>query len=117
MVQSIMWYQYHRPRPWVLLLSSSLFIQSHAFAALPQEESELRARLTEREQENRVKQPWTTQFLGHPLSATLQYELAYDWTRPSTRDNAAYRETRVIIEQHAEPEFPVRAQSDAPAVR
>ena len=72
-VQSIMWYQYHRPRPWVLLLSSSLFIQSHAFAALPQEESattELRARLTEREQENRVKQPWTTQFLGHPLSAT-----------------------------------------------
>ena len=107
-VQSIMWYQYHRPRPWVLLLSSSLFIQSHAFAVLPQEESattELRARLTEREQENRVKQPWTTQFLGHPLSATLQYELAYDWTRPSTRDNAAYRETRVIIEQHAEPEF------------
>ncbi len=107
-VQPAMRFPCHRRKCWVLLLSSSLFVQPPALAAPAQEESantDLRARLTERAQENRVEQPWTTQFLGHPLSATLQYELAVDWTRPIRRDTAANRETLVVMEQHAEPEL------------
>ncbi len=106
-VQPAKWFQY-RLWYWVLLFNGSLFIQPPALAAPAQEEpanTELRARLTEREQENRVEQPWTTQFLGHPLSATLQYELAVDWIRPIRRDTAASRETLVVMEQHAEPEL------------
>ena len=107
-VQSAIWHQYRRLQPWVLLFSSSLFFQPPALAAPAPEEpanAELRARLTEREQENRVKQPWTTQFLGHPLSATLQYELAMEWIRPIRRDSAVSSATLMIIEQHAEPEL------------
>ena len=107
-LQTTMWQSYRRLRPWVLLLSGSVFIQSPVLAASAQEESadtELRARLTERAQENRVEHPWTTQFLGHPLSATLQYELAFDRTRPIRRDPAASRETLTVMEQHAEPEL------------
>ena len=106
--QTTMCHPYRRLSPWALLLSGSMLIQSPVFAAPSQEgraDAELRARLTEREQENRVEQPWTTQFLGHPLSATLQYQLAYDWIRPIRRDPAASREILTVLEQHAEPEL------------
>ena len=64
----------------------------------------LRARLTEREDENRVEQPWTTQFLGHPLSATLQYELAADWSRQISENDPPQGKTRLLLEQQAEGE-------------
>lgn len=67
--------------------------------------TDLRARLTEREDENRVAQPWTTQFLGHPLSATLQYELATDWIRQISEKDPPQGKTRVLLEQQAEVEL------------
>lgn len=100
-------------KPW-MLLCGGLFLQSPTLAAPTQGEyqqvekqanTDVRVRLTERAQENRVEQPWVTQFFGYPLSATLQYELAFNWTRPITRDNAAYSTTRVDMEQYAEPEL------------
>lgn len=64
-----------------------------------------RMRLTERMDENRVEQPWTISFMGHPLSASLQYELAVDWLRQVAEPHPPYGKTRVLLEQQAEAEI------------
>lgn len=64
-----------------------------------------RMRLTERLDENRVEQPWTSMFLGHPLSASFQYELAVDWLRQLTEPHPPHGKTRVLLEQQAEGEI------------
>jgi alginate production protein len=64
----------------------------------------LRERLTEREDENRIEQPWTTDLFGHPLSATLQYEVSSDWVRQLSESDPPGGETRVLFEQLAEGE-------------
>ena len=66
--------------------------------------ADLRARLTAREDENRVEQPRTIPFLGYPLSATLQYELALDGVRHFADHDPAYGKTRGRLEQQAEAE-------------
>ena len=94
-----------------LLIGGTLFfIQSFAILAADatqhenQSSENPRARLTEREDENRVKQPTTIQFLGHPLSASLQYELGFDWIRQFKYGNLSQDLSSVILEQQIEPE-------------
>ncbi len=64
----------------------------------------LRERLTEREDENRVDQPWTIDLFDHPLSATAQYELSIDAVRQLTEDDPPDGETRSLLEQELEGE-------------
>ena len=102
-----------RPRRLALLLSSACLIQSHGLVVASGEPesaearpvASLRARLTEREDEIRVPQPLTIDFLGYPLSATLQYELAFDWIRQITRDPPSRGKSQVLFEQEAKPEL------------
>jgi alginate production protein len=64
----------------------------------------LRERLTEREDENRVDQPWTINLFDHPLSATVQYELSIDAVRQLMEDDPPEGETRSLLEQEFEGE-------------
>ena len=103
-----------RLRHLTLALSSAFFVHipGHAGAASGASDSaearpvaNLRARLTEREDEISVARPFTIDFLGYPLSATLQYELAFDWIRQITRDPPWGGKSRVLFEQEAKPEL------------
>jgi len=89
----------------VWLLSPALAIPASVENTPPVKSStDQRVRLTEREDENRVLQPWTIQFMGHPLTATLQYELAADWIRQLSENDPPHGKTRVLLEQQAEVE-------------
>jgi len=100
--------------PLLLLLAGALLPAVPAGAApepapaearsRPQDQ-DLRARLTEREDENRVEQPWTVPLFGHPLSASLQYELSFDALRQYREADPPEGETRILLEQEAEPEL------------
>ncbi len=103
-------YQAH----WLALLGGVFFLPCTGFAETGQGEDavfveppaqDLRSRLTEREDETRVDQPWTRLIFGHPLSATVQYELSVGTVRQPVEDNPPIREKRSLFEQEAEAEF------------
>lgn len=71
----------------------------------PPRAENLRERLTEREDENRVDQPWTIDLFDHPLSATAQYELSIDAVRQLMEDDPPEGETRSLLEQEFEGEI------------
>jgi len=87
------------------LLALSPAAEAQDQGAPPAEEADLRSRLTEREDENRVEQPWTTLLFGHPLTATVQVELATEWTRQFIEDDPPDDETRTLLEQEVEGEL------------
>jgi alginate production protein len=89
--------------PLLLALSSAVVAQDQS--AAPSDEADLRSRLTEREDENRVEQPWTTLLFGHPLSATVQVELATEWTHQFVEDDPPDGETRTLLEDEVEGEL------------
>ena len=103
-------YQVH----WLALLGGVFFLPCTGFAETGQGDDavfveppaqDLRSRLTEREDETRVERPWTRLIFGHPLSATVQYELSVGRVRQRMEDNPPDRETRSLLEQEAEAEF------------
>ena len=98
----------------VAVLSCGLLILTAPFAVAAADTEEidgrpgvgnLRERLTEREDENRVEDAWTTDLFGHPLSATVQFEWSADWARQLVEDDPPDGETRVLFEQEAEGEI------------
>jgi hypothetical protein len=97
-----------------LLLGSILLIPSPGLAETAPGVNELnneppaenlRERLTEREDETRVEEPFTVMVFGYPLSATLQYELSVDGARPITEEDPPDGDTRALLEQEAEGEL------------
>ena len=63
-----------------LLATSALSSGQVANRAEIEQFQDLRERLTEREDENRVKEPRMVRFLGRPLSLNGQYEISLEQT-------------------------------------
>lgn len=107
----------YRPGATALLFGSGMLIAgpitvptaaADAAPAATQTAEDRRALLTEREDETRVADPWTIPVLGHPFSATVQTESAFDrirqFSEAATPGDAPAGETRVLMEQQAEGE-------------
>ncbi len=76
-------------------------------AADPTEDAEtgdLRERLVEREDENRVEKPWTRSLFGNPLSASGQYEIVLEATDPVVPGHPPDGDDRLLLEQELEGE-------------
>ncbi len=75
-----------------------------ATAATGEEVQELRERLTEREDENRVREPFTVEVFGRPLSLNGQYEVALEYFDRLTLGDVTNRYGRVLLGQELEGE-------------
>jgi len=85
----------------LLLLASA----QRALAAEGAPPRDLRERLTEREDENRLQEPWTLPLFGHPLSASGQYEFVLEATDPIVPGVAPDGDDRLLLEQELEGEL------------
>ncbi len=65
---------------------------------------DIRERLTEREDENRVEEPWTTELFGHPLSVSGEAELAIEAVDPIVRGEGPGGGERVLFGPEIEAE-------------
>jgi alginate production protein len=69
-----------------------------------QEESDLRERLTEREDKNRVDNPWMRSLFGNQLTANGQYEIVLEGTDPIALGRPI-GDDRLLLEQELEGEL------------
>lgn len=92
-----------------LLLGGAFFASFPGFAGTvpedPPQAQDLRDRLTEREDETRVNQPWTKLIFGYPLSATAQYQLSVGGFRQGMQGSPPSSGAQGLWEQEAEVEF------------
>lgn len=65
---------------------------------------DIRERLTEREDENRVEDPWTTQVFGHPFSLSGEIEIGVEAAAPILEEDAPDGEERLLFEPEIEAE-------------
>ena len=65
---------------------------------------DIRERLTEREDENRVEDPWTTELFGHPFSVSGEIELEVEATAQIVEGDPPDGEDRVLFEPEIEVE-------------
>jgi alginate production protein len=68
-----------------------------------EEEIQLRDQLTEREDENRVEDPWTIFVFGNPLSANGEYEISLEGTDPVA--STPLEDDQLLLEQELEGEL------------
>ncbi len=72
--------------------------------AFEDEESDLRQRLTEREDKRRPLKPWSTEVAGHPLMISGEYELELAYFRRRILGEAVRQPHRFLLEQGLEVE-------------
>ena len=87
-----------------LLATSALSSGQVANRAEIEQFQDLRERLTEREDENRVKEPRMVRFLGRPLSLNGQYEISLEQTGRLALGDGTGRHGRLLLEQEIETE-------------
>ena len=73
--------------------------------ALPANSEDIRERLTEREDENRVEDPWTTEVFGHPLSFSGELDVSLEATDPIRREDSPDGDRRLRFEPEIEAEL------------
>lgn len=76
-----------------------LGLASGSFADEPAETQELRERLTEREDENRLENPWTFTVFGRPLTVSGEYEVSFDALRNAGLGQPDQDYDQVLFEQ------------------
>ncbi len=64
-----------------------------------EEDDELRARLTERVDKRRPREPWSTEVAGHALTLSGEYEVELGGVRPRVYDLPAAERDRLLLEQ------------------
>ncbi|MEZ4218577.1 MAG: alginate export family protein [Myxococcota bacterium] len=97
-----------RPRRGLVLaaLSAALCAAGPNFArADAGEERLLREQLTEREDENRTREPFTRTPFGHLLTLTAQYVVGVEGTRPLREHDAPDGESRALLSSELETEL------------
>jgi len=96
-----------------LALLLALVPQPLAAASEGEEESDIREQLTEREDENRVEDPWTVTLFGNPLAVSGEYEILLEGTDPVLEgdtdpiasSDAPLEDDRLLLEQELEGEL------------
>lgn len=68
------------------------------------EGEEIRDRLTERDDENRVENPFTVDLWGYPLSLLGEYEIAFEGTDQVVLGDPPQGDDRLVLEQELETE-------------
>jgi hypothetical protein len=66
---------------------------------------DLRERLTEREDENRLEEPWAVPLFGHRLTASGQYEIQLEATDPVVPGVSPDGDDRLLLENELEGEL------------
>ncbi len=89
------------------LVGLTLVLVSVSWNAFAQEaeEQQLRERLTEREDENRLEDPWHTTLFGHTLTVSGQYELNLEPIRRLGLGDSGGDYDGFLLEQEIETEF------------
>ncbi len=70
----------------------------------PEDPEELRERLTEREDENRMERPSIIDVLGRPLTVSGEYEIALDWASKTELGEDTGDSEELLLEQELEAE-------------
>ncbi len=76
-----------------------------AEAGQPPAEEDIRERLTEREDENRLPEPWSVTVLGHALVLSGQYEIDLDGRDQIVSGDPPEGDDRLLLEQEIETEI------------
>jgi alginate production protein len=70
----------------------------------PEEPQELRERMTEREDENRVENPWSSELFGRSLTVFGEYEILLDWASRAELGDDSEDAEDLLLEQGLEVE-------------
>jgi hypothetical protein len=88
-----------------LVVASQAVRAEEAADAAPEAPGDLRQRLTEREDENRVEQPFQFNVFGRPLSWSGHYETTVDYLDPAVLGFGERKHDQLLIENELETEM------------
>lgn len=90
---------------WMVIWSGLLVFPGAELRAENAEDQGIRDRLTEREDENRLEDPWTIQIFGNPLSVSGEFETALEATDPILAGDPPDDDERLLWETEIEAEL------------
>jgi hypothetical protein len=90
------------PQPAVAAAAAEHDSDEEQAASLPEEEAELRERLTERQDQRRPENPWSVDVFGRPLSVSGQYEVIVELVDQVELGDFSRKASRALLEQELE---------------